>query len=329
MSWSPTDIPDQTGRVAVVTGANSGLGLETTRELARKGALVVMAVRNIESAESAQEEIRADAPDAKLEVVPLDLGSLASVAAAAEAIVSSHPRIGLLVNNAGIMATPEGRTADGFELQLGVNHLGHFVLTARLLPALAAGGGARVVGVTSTARHVGRPLDPDNPHLAGRYDPWRAYGQAKLANLHFAVELQRRLDEAGSDVQSLVAHPGLTRTELQVRTVESNRESRQARFWRAAARYTGMKPARGALPLLRAATDPNARGGELYAPRFVNSGAAVRRPLVGRSLDRAPAETLWEVSERETGVSFDVAAAVRGQPGSRPRGVDGGSPKGG
>lgn len=315
MSWSPEDIPDQSGRVAVVTGANSGLGLETARELARKGAVVVMAARNIEAAEAARAEILEQVPGAELELVPLDLASLASVEGAAETILAAHPRIELLINNAGVMATPEGRTADGFELQLGTNHIGHFVLTARLMPALAAAEEARVVTVTSTARHTGRAVDPDNPHLEGRYDPWRAYGQSKLANLHFSVELQRRLAEAGSSVQSIVAHPGLSRTELQVRTVESDRSNRQARFWRAAARYTGMKPARGALPQLRAATDPGANGGELYAPRFVSSGAAVRRPLLGRSLRRAPAATLWEVSERESGVEFDVAALVAGNGG--------------
>lgn len=315
MSWSPEDIPDQSGRVAVVTGANSGLGLETARELARKGAVVVMAARNMDTAEAVRDEILEQVPRAQLELVHLDLASLASVEEAAATILASHPRIDLLINNAGIMATPEGRTADGFELQLGTNHIGHFVLTARLLPALAAAEDGRVVTVTSTARHVGRPVDPDNPHLEGSYDPWRAYGQSKLANLHFAVELQRRLAEAGSSVQSLVAHPGLSRTELQVRTVEGDRGSRQARFWRAAARYTGLKPARGALPQLRAATDPAAKGGELYAPRFVNSGAAVRRPLMGRSLKRAPATTLWEISERESGVLFDVPALLAGNGG--------------
>lgn len=311
MPWSPADIPDQTGRVAVVTGANGGLGLEVARELARAGAHVVMAARNLDKAESARDDIRADAPDASLEIVPLDLASLASTDDAVAAILASHDALDLLVNNAGVMGIPERRTDDGFEAQFAVNHLGHFVLTARLLPALLARPASRVVSVTSTARHFGRPVDPANPHLEGRYDPWRAYGQSKLANLHFAVELQRRLDAAGSHVASLVAHPGLSNTDLQATSVASTGGGASQRFFHWLAGATGMDPTRGAHPLLRAATDPDAHGGQLYAPRYVNSGPAVRRPLVGRSLDRTAARTLWEVSEREIGVTFDVAAAVR------------------
>jgi NAD(P)-dependent dehydrogenase (short-subunit alcohol dehydrogenase family) len=314
MPWTPADIPDQTGRVAVVTGANGGLGLEVTRALARRGAHVVMAARNPNKADTARIRVLAELPTASLEVVPLDLGSLASVEQAAATMLEAHPRIDLLVNNAGVMGTPERRTADGFELQFGVNHLGHFVLTARLLPALAAAPGARVISVTSTGRHVGRPVDPTNPHLEGRYDPWRAYGQAKLANLHFALELQRRLEASSASVSSLVAHPGLSNTDLQAHSVRASGGGRSQRFFHGLARSTGMPPERGAHPLLRAATDPQARGGQLYTPRFVNVGPAVRRPLMGRSLRPEPARVLWNVSERETGVVFDVAAAVRAAP---------------
>jgi NAD(P)-dependent dehydrogenase (short-subunit alcohol dehydrogenase family) len=307
MSWTAAEIPDQSGRVAVVTGANGGLGLEVARELARKGALVVMAARDQRKAASAREAIGSQVPGAALELQPLDLASLASVRQAAAAILAGHRRVDILVNNAGLMAIDERRTEDGFEMQLGVNHLGHFALTGLLLPALLASDGARVVSVTSTGRHFGRPIDPANPNLEGHYDPWRAYGQSKLASLHFALELDRRFRAAGTPARSIVVHPGFTSTDLQAR---SARESggRSQRFFHAAVRRFGMTPAQGALPLLRAATDPRAAGGTLYTPRWVNWGPPVRRPLVGRSRSRAAMDTLWEFSERETGVSFDLAA---------------------
>ncbi|HKE50257.1 MAG TPA: oxidoreductase [Actinomycetes bacterium] len=306
MTWTEADIPDQTGRVAVVTGANGGLGLETARALAAKGAHVVLAARNPERAARAQAGILAGQPTATLEVGPLDLGSLASIRAFAERLRGEHPRLDLLVNNAGVMATPEGRTEDGFETQFGVNHLGHFALTARLLPALLRAPAARVVTVTSTARHTGRPIDPDNPHLHGRYNPWRAYGQSKLANVHFALGLQQRLHEAGATAISLIAHPGLSNTDLQAASVRGSDGGTSQRFWHWLAAHTGMSPALGALPQLRAATDPRARGGQLYAPRFVNFGPPVRRPLVTGPRDRAAIRTLWTVSERETGITVDI-----------------------
>ena len=311
MPWTPDDIPAQHGRVAVVTGANGGLGLATTRELARKGAHVVMAVRNLDKAEKARDQLLTELPTASLELVALDLGSLASVEAAARTILETHPTLDLLVNNAGVMAIPEGRTEDGFERQFGINHLGHFALTARLLPALAATAGSRVVAVTSTARHLGRPVDPANPHLEGAYEPWKAYGQSKLANLHFAVELHHRLQQAGAPVASLVAHPGFSNTELQQHSAETTGGITQ-RFGHGLVRKVGTSPDHGAHSQLRAATDPDARSGELYAPRFVNFGPAVRRPLVGRSVDRRATRRLWIVSAREAGVNFEVAKAVAG-----------------
>lgn len=311
MNWTTRAMPDQTGRVAVVTGANGGLGLETARELARKGAHVVMAARNLAKAEAARASIVADVGDASLEVRELDLASLDSVHAAADAILDAHPQIDLLVNNAGIMAVPEGRTDDGFERQLGVNHLGHFVLTCRLLPALLdSSHAARIVTVTSTARLGGSPVDPANPHLDAGYEPWRAYARSKLANLQFAVELQRRLEQSGAPLSSLAAHPGLSQTDLQSNTVRSNEGGVVPRFFEWLAGAVGMPPARGALPQLRAATDPRAQGGQMFGPRWGSNGPPVPRPLLGRSLQREPAERLWRLSERETGVTFDVAAMV-------------------
>jgi NAD(P)-dependent dehydrogenase (short-subunit alcohol dehydrogenase family) len=305
MAWSTADIPDQSRRVAVVTGGNGGLGLEVARELARKGGHVVIAARDPAKAESARASIRAEVPDASLELQPLDLASLASVREAAASILAGQQRVDILVNNAGVMAIPERRTEDGFEMQLAVNHLGHFALTAQLLPALLQSGDARVVSVTSTGRHAGRPIDPDNPHLSGRYEPWRAYGQAKLASLHFALELDRRFCAARAPARSMVVHPGFANTDLQARSARES-SGRSQRFFHAAVRRFGMTAGQGALPLLRAATDPGAVGGALYTPRWVNWGPPVRRPMVGRSRNRDAMRTLWEVSERETGVSFDI-----------------------
>jgi NAD(P)-dependent dehydrogenase (short-subunit alcohol dehydrogenase family) len=303
VSWSVADIPDQNGRSAVVTGANGGLGLETARELARRGAHVLMAVRNLQKAEAAVTDIRATVPDASLELVALDLGSQASVREAAEGILLVHERIDLLVNNAGVMGIPERKTVDGFEMQFGVDHLGHWTLTALLLPVLLGSPEARIVTVTSTAHHMGRAVDPKNPHLDGRYRPWRAYGQAKLANFHFGLGLQRRLDLAGASAASLIAHPGLSNTDLQTVRVQETGGGASQRFFQMLARRTGMPAAQGALSQLRAATDPGARGGEVYGPLFVNNGPPVRKPIFrGIGLNRAIAK-LWEVSERETGVA--------------------------
>ena len=310
MAWSAADIPRQRGRTAVVTGANGGLGLETARQLAAKGAHVVMAVRNQEKTAAAVDEIRASVPDAALELVALDLASQASVRAAAKQIMAAHQRIDLLINNAGVMGIPEAKTVDGFEMQLGVDHLGHWSLTALLLPALLRTPGARIVTVTSTAHHMGRAINPANPHLHGRYRPWRAYGQAKLANFHFGLGLQRELENAGATTASLIAHPGLSNTDLQAVSVQQTGGGTSQQFFLFLARRTGMSAADGALSQLRAATDPAAKGGEFYGPLFVNSGPPVRKPVVRRlGLDQAIA-ALWEVSERETGIAIDVRAAA-------------------
>ena len=308
MGWGTADIPDQHGKIAVVTGANGGLGLETAKALAGAGAHVVVAARDPTKTTAAIELIRAAHPAASLEIVALDLASLASVRDASDAIAARHDRIDVLINNAGLMAVPESATADGFEMQLGVNHLGHFALTARLLPQLLRAHG-RVVSVTSTAHHFGRRLDPSNPHLLGRYGPWRAYGQSKLANYHFAIGLHERLRAAGIAAASLLAHPGLSNTELQAHSVATTGGASQ-RFFRWLAATTGMSPSDGALPQLRAATDPAARSGQLYAPRFINSGAPVRRPILRRLGLRRSIDALWEVSERETGEVLDVTATA-------------------
>ncbi len=311
MSWSTSDIPDLTGKVAVVTGANGGLGLESAKALAGAGAHVVMAARDQQKARSAFDDIKAEHPDASLEIVELDLAALASVRTAAAAIVAKHPEVDILLNNAGLMAMPERRTADGFEMQFGVNHLGHWVFTSGLLEALLAADAARVITVTSTAHHMGRLVDPANPNLEGNYGPWKAYGQAKLANYLFAIGLNQEFDKRGLPARSLLAHPGLSHTNLQVHTVDEGGGGWTAPMWRWLAARTGMEAADGALPQLRAATDADARGGEFYAPRFINNGPPVRRPILRRiGLQKAIA-TLWAVSEDLTGVELNLADEER------------------
>ncbi len=312
MSWSVSDIPDLTGRTAVVTGANGGLGLETARALAAAGAEVAMAARNQEKAAEAEADIRRGASGAALEVVELDLGSLASVHEAAGRILASHQTIDILVNNAGVMGIPERKTVDGFEMQFGVDHLGHFALTALLMPALLRADAARIVTVTSTAHHMGRAVDPDNPHLHGRYRPWRAYGQAKLANFHFGLGLNRLLEDAGAPAASLIAHPGLSNTDLQAVSVAETDGGFSQRFFHGLASSTGMSPAQGALSQLRAATDPGARGGQFYGPLFVNNGPPVRKPVLWRLGMERVIDRLWKVSERETGLKIEVGSRVQG-----------------
>jgi len=312
MAWTADDIPDQTGRVAVVTGANGGLGLETARALAGRGAHVIMAARNLDKARSAEQAILRENPAASLEMQSLDLASLDSVGQFAGTVTASHPVIDILVNNAGVMAPPRRETADGFELQFGTNHLGHFVLTALLMPALLRSNSGRVVTVTSTGRHTGGRLNVEDPHYTKDYQPWTSYGQSKMANLHFAVELNRRLQDAGVAVASLVAHPGFSNTDLQAQSVEATGGGWSQRFFHAAVRRVGMTPARGALPQLRAASDLGAQGGELYTPRWVNWGPPVRRPILARSRKPEDMQALWELSERETGIAFDVEGLAKG-----------------
>ena len=309
MAWTEKDIPDLRGRTAVVTGANGGLGLATTQALAGAGATVVMAARDKRKAAAAESAIRNAHPAAALDLVPLDLASLASVRRAAEQIRGERPTIDILVNNAGLMAMPERSTADGFEMQFGVNHLGHWAFTALLLEPLLRADAARVVTVTSTAHHISRAVDPDDLSLEGHYKPWGAYGRAKLANFHFGLGLQQAFERAGVAATSLVAHPGLSNTDLQAHTVAEGGGGASAPFFHALAGATGMSAQNGARSQLRAATDPEAKGGEFFGPLFVNNGPPVRKPVLRRlGMQRAIA-TLWQVSEDATGIPLDIAGA--------------------
>ena len=311
MAWGATDIPDQSGRVVVVTGGNGGLGLETTRELARHGAHVVMAARNLEKAEAARAEIKAEVRAASLEVRHLDLSSLDSIRKTAAGVVADHSSIDLLVNNAGVMATPRRETSDGFELQFGTNHLGHFALTRLLMPSLLAAIAARIVSVTSTGRHFGGNVDPDDPHFTKEYGRWKAYGRSKKANLHFGFELNRRLLAAGSQARSLVAHPGLANTDLLGQSSRSTGGTGRSRtFLHNIVQRVSQSPAQGALAQLRAGTDPRAKGAQLYTPRWVASGPPALRPVLPWSRSKAKMRQLWEISEDLTDLRFDVAALV-------------------
>jgi NAD(P)-dependent dehydrogenase (short-subunit alcohol dehydrogenase family) len=295
--WDVEDIPDQTGRVAVVTGANSGLGLVTARELARAGARVVLACRNLDKAHAAVDQIRAAVPEAQVQLEELDLASLASVRGFAERLKATRDGLDLLINNAGIMGTPRRRTADGFELQFGTNHLGHFALTTALLETMEGREDARVVTLSSTAHKMGR-INFDNLNGDRHYFRWNAYGQSKLANLLFALELERRLRAAGSTVKSLAAHPGYAATNLQS-TGPPLVDRLVMKVGNAA---VAQSDEMGALPILYAATQPGLEGGTYIGPdsfREQRGHPTIVQPN-GRARDPETARRLWEVSERLT-----------------------------
>jgi len=302
VGWKASDVPDQSGKVAVVTGGNGGLGLETVRQLAAHGAHVVIGARNLDKAQRAQDAIEAAVPGASLEIRKLDLGSLASIAAFANDVRTAHPRIDLLFNNAGVMALKETVTEDGFETQFGTNVLGHFALTMRLLPALLAAPAPRVVITTSTARFQAGKYDLSNPNMHGCYDPWQAYGMSKRADLQFAFELNRRLKDRG--LTAYAADPGFSKTDLQQASVRAN-DGLMQRFWRLMTAIVGQSAAMGALPQLRAGTEQDAAGGTLYAPRWITFGAPVVRRVSERIDNHAQMAQLWDLSECATGVSLD------------------------
>jgi NAD(P)-dependent dehydrogenase (short-subunit alcohol dehydrogenase family) len=297
LGWSERDIPDLSGRVAVVTGANRGLGREVTRYLAGHGARVVMACRDESSGDETAAALRAEGVSGPLEVRALDLAGLASIEKFAAGL-AGEPRLDLLANNAGLMAVDRGLTADGFETHMGVNHLGHFALTARLLPLLLTTTGSRVVTMSSIVARIGR-VDLDDLLWERRpYDRWQAYAQSKLANLLFTFELDRRLKAAGAPTAALAAHPGGSRTSL----------GRNARHWtnRTLPMWTTFaQPASlGALGFVRAATDPSARGGEYYGPMFQVWGRPIRETPGRQARNPALAAALWERSEQLTGCAF-------------------------
>jgi NAD(P)-dependent dehydrogenase (short-subunit alcohol dehydrogenase family) len=301
--WTTNDIPDLAGKRAIVTGANSGLGFQTALALARHGATVVLACRSAERGEQALTRVRAQAPDADVVLGSLDLADLASVRAFAEA--HGEP-LDLLVNNAGVMALPRLTTADGFEMQFGTNHLGHFALTGLLLPALLERPAARVVTVTSMMHWLGR-IDFANLDAERGYHKWPAYCQAKLANLVFAKELDRR-----TALTSVASHPGYASTNLQQVGPRMGGNKLGEAFFGAGNLLLGQSDAAGALPSLYAATAPEVESGQCYGPRGLaqSRGAPGRVRTMVRAADRDLGRRLWEVSEDRTGVSYGTPATT-------------------
>ncbi len=310
MSWTIADIPAQDGRVAIVTGANTGLGLETAAGLAGAGATVVLACRDMDKAAEAVREITRRHEGARVESLRLDLGDLAQIADAAAEARQRFPVVDVLVNNAGVMIPPRTTTADGFELQLGTNHLGHFAWTAQVLASVLAAEAGRVVTVSSIAHRSGRMRWHDL-QWEQAYDRFGAYGQSKLANLLFAFELQRRLMAAGASAISLAAHPGVSATELG-RHVPGAGLPVLKQVIGAAMALTTQSASRGALPALRAATDSEAAGFEYYGPAGLNEMRGA--PVIVQPMVHARREDdwarLWTISEELTGVDFAVTGAA-------------------
>ena len=301
--WTTANIPDLTGKVIIVTGANSGIGFEAAKEFSRKGGQTILACRNMDKAQTALAEIQAEIPDALAAIMPLDLASLASVRQFADDFTANYQRLDVLVNNAGIMMVPYGKTEDGFERQFGTNHLGHFALTGLLIDMLLATPGARVVSVSSGGHRMGN-MDFGNLMYEGGngYSDVGAYGRSKLANLLFTYELQRRFEEAGVDARALAAHPGSSSTNLGNHLADRWYFQVLLPVMMQLAQSSAM----GALPTIRAAVDPNAKGGEYYGPDgfMEQRGYPVVVQSNGASHNVADARRLWQVSEQLTGIQY-------------------------
>ena len=297
--WSEASIPDQAERTALVTGANSGIGFEAARALAQHGARVLLGCRNPDKAADALQRVRAAAPSASVEIVALDLADLASVRAAAAHVLDTEDHLDMLINNAGVMAVPRGRTADGFEMQFGTNHLGHFALTGLLIDRLDSTPGARVVNVSSNGHRMGR-IAFDDLNAERGYHRWLRYGQSKVANLLFTYELQRRLESHEQTTIAVACHPGGSNSDL------GRDAGKLMKFFQPAANIVMQSAAMGALPTLRAATDPDVKGGEYYGQDGLTQTrgypAKVHSNAYSHKLDVAA--QLWTVSEELTDVSF-------------------------
>jgi len=299
--WTAADVPDQSGRVAIVTGANSGLGFDTAAVLADKGAHVVLAVRNLDKGNEAADRIRSKNPNAEVSLQELDLTSLDSIRTAADQLRADYPRIDLLINNAGVMYVPTRETTkDGFEMQFGTNHLGAFALTGQLLDNMLPVEGSRVIAVSSVGHRILARIHFDDLQLERKYNRVEAYGQSKLANLLFTYELQRRLAAKGTPTIAAAAHPGFADTEL-MRHLPSAIPNF---LWRPFAQPADM----GALPTLRAATDPDVQGGQYYGPDGIGETRGHPKLVAssGQSHDEDLQRRLWTVSEELTGVTFPV-----------------------
>ena len=309
--WTAADIPDLTGRTAIVTGANSGLGLETAMALAGHGATVVMACRDGNRCATAAEQIMEASPAGRVVPMLLDLSDLEGVRAFAQEFGPKFGSLDILVNNAGVMAPPHRfETEQGFELQLGVNHLAHFALTGLLLPKLLSTPGSRVVTVSSFAHEAGR-IDFDDLQRERGYTPYGAYSQSKLANLLFTLELDRRLRASTAETISVAAHPGFASTNLQAAGPFLGSKPMLSWLVLGGVRVFGKSPAHGAAPQLYAATAPGVRGGDYYGPKHRLAGATAQVGMSKRARDEAAATRLWDISKQLTGVDIDAAIAGR------------------
>lgn len=298
MTWTTADIPDLTGKVAVITGSNAGLGFHIATDLAGAGARVIMACRNEVKANDAANKIRMASPRGTVETMTLDLADLSSVRAFSEALLSTIDRLDILGNNAGLMAVDESKTADGFETQFGVNHLGHFALTGLVLPLLTATPGSRVVNHSSMGHRPGKMHLDDLNYEKRRYSRWPVYFQSKLANLLFSLELQRRLSLAGSPTIALTAHPGGSRTDLGVEG-----SGLLNKILKPTGGF-GQSAAKGALPFVRACVDPAAKGGDFFGPRYLLFGSPKLETPTKRARDGVVAKQLWTSSEELTGIHY-------------------------
>lgn len=305
--WSYEDVPSLAGCMIIVTGANSGIGLEATKELVAHGAHVVMACRSMERAEAAQQDVAAFTPNGQTTLMQLDLGDLASVRRFANAYLERFDRLDRLINNAGVMAIPRRETADGFEMQFGVNHLGHFALTGLLVGRILETPDSRIVCVSSNAHKMGKMRFGDL-QWERSYSKWGAYGQAKLANLLFVRELQRRLDKTHADTISVGCHPGWAATNLQLRGPEMEGASVMRKLNVLGNKLIAQSPKAGAMPTVFATTEPTLRGGEYIGPSgFMEvKGAPKRVEPSKRARDEQVARKLWEISEELTGVLFEI-----------------------
>ena len=305
-AWNASDCPDQSGRVALITGANSGLGLETARVLVGRGATVLMACRSRERAEHARRQLLPAVDGGAIDLIDLDLGDLASVQRAVRQVEDCYGRLDLLINNAGVMGLPRTLTRDGFECQFGINHLGHFALTNSLLPLMQGRNDARVVSVSSGAQYFGR-INFNDLQAETNYDRWKAYGQSKLANVMFAVELQHRLSSSNSNVQSFVAHPGVARTNLQPTSVAASGSRLEPLAYRLMAPLF-QSAAMGALPQLFAATAKEANPSSQYGPNQWGGmrGWPTAVPMAPAAKDLEQRKKLWEISTKLCNTNDDI-----------------------
>jgi NAD(P)-dependent dehydrogenase (short-subunit alcohol dehydrogenase family) len=309
--WTQQDIPDLSGKVVVITGANSGLGLECSKTLAAKGATVVMTARNLQKGEQARADILQEQPNASLDLMQLDVGNLSSVSDFAAAFQARYDRLDILLNNAGVMAIPRQETPDGFEMQLGVNHLGHFALTGHLLDLITQTPQARIHNVSSSANYSGS-INFDDLMGEKEYGRWTAYGQSKLANIFFTFELQKRLTAAGFDTLANTSHPGLVIGNLQENSVEQSGTRIEAWAYSFSKLFLAQDIEMGVLPMLYGMTAEDAKGGVFYGPKILNlRGYPKEQKANDAAYDGDALKRFWAVSEELTGVHYLSATAEK------------------